>query len=126
MSMMEIETDTIYIGYKSLTVLRKLLSEELEREGKEAFLGSYYTKIGFYTKTWRYAEIRYLLAFLEYLNPLFQYAGDINIGKPIVTDEDAFEKIMTGDGELLDKIRKSTPSAFLKYGLLTGNPELAG
>ena len=126
MNIAEIETDTKYIGYKSLTVLGKLLREELEREGKEAFLGSYYAKIGFYIKTWRSIEVKYLLAFLEYLNPLFQYTGDISIGKAIVTDEDAFERIMNGDMELLEKIRKSTPSAFLKYGFLTGNPELAG
>ena len=115
----EIETDIDYIGYQSLTVLRKLLREELERDGKEAFLGNYYTKIGFYTKTWRHIEIRYLLALLEYLNPEFQYAGNVDMGKTIVANEAAFKKIMNGNTELLDKLRRGTPLAFRKYGLLT-------
>ncbi|EEQ58124.1 hypothetical protein CBFG_01834 [Clostridiales bacterium 1_7_47FAA] len=115
----EIETDVDYIGYQSLTVLRKLLRDELKKDGKETFLGNYYTKIGFYTKTWRYVEIRYLLALLEYLNPEFQYTGVINIGRTIVTDEDAFKKIVNGDAGLLDKLRQGTPLVFIKYGFLT-------
>ena len=115
----ELETDTDYIGYQSLTVLRKLLRKELEKDGKEAFLGNYYTKIGFYTKTWRYVEIRYLLALLEYLNPEFQYTGKVDVGKRIVADEAAFKKIINGNTELLDNLSQGTPAAFIKYGFLT-------
>lgn len=121
----ELETDTDYIGYQGLTVLGKLLWEELEQKGKERFLGSYYANIGFYTKTWRYVEIRYLLAFLEYLNPEFQYAGAVTVGKTIVTDEKAFQTIMKGDSELLERLMQITPYAFLKYGMLIDVSRLA-
>lgn len=121
MDIWEIETDTDYIGYQNLTVLRKLLREEMAKDGKEIFLGNYYTKMGFYTKTWRHVEIRYLLALLEYLNPEFQYTGKVDVGKRIVADETAFKKIMNGNGELLDKLRRGTPMAFIKYGFLTAD-----
>lgn len=121
--MREIETDTNYIGYQSLTLLSELLWKELDQKGREAFLGGYYEKIGFYTKTWRTVELRYLLAFLEYLNPEFQYTGKLDIGKPIITDEHAFRKILGGDGALLEQLERTTPPTFIKYGLLTGNME---
>lgn len=35
----EIETDVDYIGYQSLTVLRKLLRDELKKDGKETIFG---------------------------------------------------------------------------------------
>ena len=114
----EIETNREHINYAALNLAQGILKKNLEQMGKEAFLGNYYAAIGFYVKTWRSIDLRYLLAMLEHLNPEFQYSGKVEIGKVIVTDEHLLQKVMDGDRALLDKLDKNTPAAFKKYGIL--------
>ena len=119
----QIETNKTYIDYTTLNLTKKVLAKDLKELGKEQFLGTYYTKLGFYTKTWSSTALRYLIALLEYLNPAFSYNGKISIGKPIVADENAFQEIMNGNIQLLDQLESKTPSAFKKYGILIGAKE---
>ena len=46
----QIETNKIYIDYTTLNLTRKVLEKDLKELGMERFLGTYYTKLGFYTK----------------------------------------------------------------------------
>lgn len=119
----QIETNKAYIDYTTLNLIRKVLGKDLKELGKEHLLGAYYTKLGFYTKTWSSVALRYLIAVLEYLNPSFSYNRELPIGKPIVADENAFQEIMNGNIQLLDQLESKTPSAFKKYGILTGAQE---
>lgn len=114
----ELESNVEYINYEGLNTTRETLQQDLETMGKELFLGTYQTRMGFFTKTWRSIDLRYLLAFLEHLNPDFQYCGNVEIGKPIVLDEKLYKKIRGGDQELLDLAVQRTPSVYLKYGLI--------
>lgn len=114
----QIEMDTKYIDYDTLSVIHHILMNNLEQMGRGCFLGTYYTKLDSLLKYWSPAASRYLIALLEYLNPLFSYNGKIMVGKLIVVDETAFEQIMSGDAELLSGLMTNTPIAFQKYGML--------
>ena len=116
----QIETDTNYIDYASLVTTMKMLKDQLAEMEKEQFLGTYYARLGFYAKTWRTVELRYLIAMLEYLNPDFSYNKELRIGKTIVANEHSFQEIMKGNHSLLDQLENHTPSAFRKYGFLLG------
>lgn len=124
MKIEQIETDKNRIDYITLNLTRKILSNNLTHMGKEHFLGSYYTKLGFYTKTWPSVCLRYLIALLEYLNPDFSYNGEIYMGKPIVANERVFQEIINGNSHLLEDLEAKTPSAFRKYGMLMEAKEI--
>ena len=119
----QIETNKIYIDYTTLNLTRKVLEKDLKELGMERFLGTYYTKLGFYTKTWSSVALRYLIDMLEYRNPAFTYNGELSIGKPIVADEDALQEIISGNIRLLNQLESRTPSAFKKYGILMDEQE---
>ena len=123
MTIEQIETNKTYIDYITLNLTSEILMNDIRELGIECFLGSYYTKLGLYTKTWSSVALRYLIALLEYLNPSFSYNRELSIGKPIVADENAFQEIMNGNIQLLDQLESKTPSAFKKYGILTGAQE---
>ena len=124
MKIEQIETDKNRIDYITLNLTRKILSNNLTQMGKEYFLGSYYTKLGFYTKTWPSVCLRYLIALLEYLNPDFSYNGEIYMGKPIVANERVFQEIINGNSHLLEDLEAKTPSSFRKYGMLMEAKEI--
>lgn len=114
----ELENNIEYINYTGLNTMRSTLQKDLEKMGKELFLGTYQTRMGFFTKTWRSLELRYLLAFMEQMNPDSQYCGYVKNEKPVVLDEKLCRKILKGDQQLLDQVVQRTPSVYLKYGLL--------
>ena len=124
MKIEQIETDKNRIDYITLNLTRKILSNNLTHMRKEHFLGSYYTKLGFYTKTWPSVCLRYLIALLEYLNPDFSYNGEIYMGKPIVANERIFQEIINGNSHLLEDLEAKTPSAFRRYGMLMEAKEI--
>ena len=113
----QIETNKAYIDYTTLNLIREVLGKDLKELGKEHFLGAYYTKLGFYTKTWSSVALRYLIALLEYLNPSFSYNRELSIGKPIVADENAFQEIMNGNIQLLDQLesKRHPPLKSMEY-----------
>ncbi len=121
MKILELEQNRDYIDYSELSLLAHQLEKEYNQQGKEKFLGYYYSHIGFFFKTWSSVKLRYLLSVLEWLNPDFPYGGDIPIGRPIVVNEDCFEQIIQGDSKLLDKLADATPTAFQKYGMIVDN-----
>lgn len=120
MNVGEIERNKDYIDYMTLNLTQRILGNNLKEMGRELFLGTYISNIGFYIKTWNSVNLRYLLALLEYLGPGFSYNGGINIGKMIVTDEQAFREIADGNHGLLERLERETPAAFRKYGMLIG------
>ena len=129
MNMYELESDKSYIDYQDIRECERSLLGEYNTLGAEAFIAKYHRHIGFYTKTWRTVRLRYLLGMLETICPEFVYAWKLDERrpmKPIVLDEEAFDKIMAGDTILLDKLAKKTPSGFLKYGMLLGKNDGEG
>lgn len=118
MDIEQIEQDKTYIDYGVLNVIRSILAYNLRQMGPRMFLETYYSKLNIFLNTWNPAALRYIIALLEYLNPAFSYNGEIAVGKPIVADEEIFERIMDGNPQLLDRLAASTPPAFWKYGIL--------
>ncbi|MGN0298452.1 MAG: hypothetical protein ACI4C1_04605 [Lachnospiraceae bacterium] len=122
MEMESIEMNRDYIDYSRLKLLDNVLKNDWKNMGEELFIGHYETKIGFFAKTWRDIEFRYLLAVLEYTNPHFHYEGKVEIGKTIIINEEMLDKVVKHqDVELLKKLEENTPEAFRKYGFLLGS-----
>ncbi|MCD8217281.1 MAG: hypothetical protein LUD01_04425 [Clostridiales bacterium] len=127
MNVYELESDKNYINYQDLRQCEETLLGEYNGLGAENFIAKYHRHIGFYTKTWRTVRLRYLLGMLETICPEFVYAGDLDERrpmKPIVLNEVVFDRIVAGEGELLNKLAENAPSGFLKYGILPGGSDV--
>ena len=118
MNIHELETDKEKISYDRIRVLMEKINSDYNKMGREVFVGSYQTRLGFYMKTWQSVEKRILLAYLENVNPDFHYSGNVTAGKVIVLDERRLDEILEGGQEALDRQAAGTPAAFLKYGLI--------
>ncbi len=118
MNIEQIERNKTYIDYATLNVIREILMNNLNQMGLELFLGIYYSKLNIYLNMWNPAALRYFIALLEYLNPVFSYNGNIRVEKWIVADEALFDRIIGGEYRLLDGLAARTPEAFRKYGIL--------
>ncbi len=118
MNIWDIESNREYINYQELSLCLSTWRKDLEEMGKEGFIGYYHVKIGFFVKTYSSVKLRLLLAYLEYINPEFQYSAKIPFDKFVIISEEALNRVLSGDEDYLRKLEDATPAAFLKYGLL--------